>query len=466
MALEASLTAIDYVVAAMMLLIPMGVGIWYALKDAKSPTKDEYLLGGRRMSVIPVTLSLFTTFQSASAQIGLPAEVFYYGGIYMLAGLGLGISYLVGCYTLIPLLYPLRITSIYEYLKLRYKSEAVRLFCTVIGMLTTLFYMAFVLLAPALALQAGFMSNRNQLAPFFVLHLMQTLPGMAGLYVTVLFCGALSSISSGINALAANTVEDILHRPLHGVKEATVVFITKLIAVAYGVGIIGLTYMVNRLRGPILQLVSMVFSAFGSPIVGIFVMGASVPWANKYGALSGAGVTLVFNLWLGIGRAMWGKRIEPLPSIGTAGCSNWTLLSNTTSRILNETFTDGCTQQINSTTTNNAHCHATTEPLIADVFPLFRISYEWHAMIGTILCIVLGLSVSYLTNLLLVDKRDSDIREEESTEARYIFPFLRKFWRLEDANTPICISPRDRIDNNHKTRENVGLTCLPEGTKV
>ncbi|RUS87360.1 hypothetical protein EGW08_004902 [Elysia chlorotica] len=429
-----ALTVPDYVVAMVILALPVGIGIWYAVKDAHRATRDEYLLGGRRMGLVPVALSIFITFQSAISQIGLPAEVFSYGFIYILNSLGIAMSFLLIYFTVVPLMYPLHITSIYEYLKLRYKSETVRLVSTVVGMLANICYMAIALLSPALALQAsaglplwltiavfggvgtiytaiggiksviwtdvfqtlvvfagtftiiikacsvvgglsevwdlaqiggrtdfnrftpdptvrhsvwgllvghtfiwlvnGFNQSTLQrissmkslreakmaflllipcilvystlfcvtglvvfayfslqdcdpfeLAPYFVLHAMTDLPGMTGLYVSILCCGALSTLSSGINSLAANTVEDILRRPLRSMSEGSITLLTKLFVLVYGGIILSLAYLAKAMKGPITQMANTVFGACGSPIMGIFLMGAAVPWANKHGAL-------------------------------------------------------------------------------------------------------------------------------------------------------------------------------------
>ena len=62
MSTHVTYAAVDYVVAAVILVIPMGIGIWYAVKDVHKATRSEYLLGGRRMSIFPVALSTFITF--------------------------------------------------------------------------------------------------------------------------------------------------------------------------------------------------------------------------------------------------------------------------------------------------------------------------------------------------------------------------------------------------------------------
>lgn len=57
------LTIADYVVIAIMLLIPLAIGVLFAYIDRNRSSREEYLLGGRRMSLIPITLSLFVTYQ-------------------------------------------------------------------------------------------------------------------------------------------------------------------------------------------------------------------------------------------------------------------------------------------------------------------------------------------------------------------------------------------------------------------
>ena len=252
---------------------------------------------------------------------------------------------------------------------------------------------------------------------------------------------------SGINALAANTVEDILQRPLQGLREATIVFLTKLIAVAYGVVTVGLTFMANRIQGPILQMLAMVFSAFGSPVLGIFVLGACVPWANKYGALTGAVISLVFNLWISVGNALHGNKTKPLAALGTAGCRDWAHISEAI-LFVNETYKDRVNSYNNSALWIDKQRRGATEPQPSS-FPLYEISYEWHSMLGTFLCFALGLSVSYVTNRLSKSASRETRLRKESTHACYIFPFLRKFWGMSDAHSPSDVA-RVKVHVNDK----------------
>merc|ERR1711860_233192 len=71
----------------------------------------------------------------------------------LLMGVGFSLSYIIATYTFVPLFHPLKLTSVYEYLVFRYKSNAVRMMAVYIGMFNTVLYMAIASLSPALALE-------------------------------------------------------------------------------------------------------------------------------------------------------------------------------------------------------------------------------------------------------------------------------------------------------------------------
>ncbi|CAL1526704.1 unnamed protein product [Lymnaea stagnalis] len=590
MASDVSLQLADYVVTVAMLLIPVGIGILFAVKDAKKSTRDEYLLGGRAMSMVPVALSLFVTFASAISLMGTPTDVYHYGAMQPVFQIAFTCAHLIGIFTMIPLIYPLHLTSVYEYLELRFESPLVRLTMVAVGMLQTAFYMAIALLTPALGLQtaaglplwvsviivgsvgtfytaiggmksvvwtdafqclvmfagifamvikgsmsvggldkawhiaeaggrtsftvfdpdprtrhtwwsiiiggmftwfgnifnqsatqricsmktmraakisyvingcilisygallftvglvmyayfyfigcdpfdAGFITNRNQLPPYFVLHTLGDIPGIAGIYMSTLFSGALSTLSSGISALAANTVEDILKAPLSRMTESRATLITKLIASVYGVLIVGLAYAVNQVQGPVTQMSLSVFGACGGPIVGVFLLGASVPWGNKWGALVGGGVAILFNVWLAVGNQLYGRKGPLLPSPTTDMCfGNRSVLTNAGNTTTLLTATE------NSTT-------PTPQLSSGDAFFLYDISYEWYGFIGTSVSLTLGVVVSYCTRHSL----------KSSVNPKLIFPFLRKVWSLPD------VPPAETDESNVKTNEALKLTKL------
>ncbi|KAH9518503.1 Sodium-coupled monocarboxylate transporter 1 [Bulinus truncatus] len=557
------LQTLDYVVTAVMLFIPLAIGVYFAIKDVNKSTRDEYLLGGRQMTMLPVALSLFATFASAISLMGVPTEVYYTGAMHPTFQAGFAIAHLIGYFTMVPLIYPLQITSIFEYLRLRFRSNAVRNCSLLLAMLQTFFYMAIALLTPALGLQtaagiplwvsilivgiigtiytaiggiksvvwtdafqccimfvglmmmickgvlivggvdkvwniaesggrtnfvqfspdprsrltwwgtiiggcfmwltnifnqsstqricsmktmkeakmtyiinmflfliygaflfcvgiviysyfyhtkcdpfqAGFITNKNQLPPYFVLHVLQDLPGMAGIYMSSIFSGALSTLSSGMNALAANTVEDILKHPLRNLTEQTTTLITKIIVVIYGVLIIIVAYLAKNLSGSVAQMGLSVFGACGGPILGVFLLGASIPWGNKYGALVGGPVALSLTIWMSIGNQMYGRKVLQLPVPTTEMCftnksdysswwTEWTLFNETV--IQNTSLVE--------------QGHSDTSLFMYDV------SYEWYGFIGAVVSFTVGVLVSRFTH------------PQPTPSKKLIFPILTRFW--------------------------------------
>ena len=102
----------DYVVISIFLSICMGIGVYFGRR--KSTNIEGYLLGNRKLKMVPVAMSLFVTFASAISLMGVPAEIYLYGTMIFHLYIGLGISLIIANFTVIPLVFPLRLTSTYE----------------------------------------------------------------------------------------------------------------------------------------------------------------------------------------------------------------------------------------------------------------------------------------------------------------------------------------------------------------
>ncbi|XP_059148635.1 sodium-coupled monocarboxylate transporter 2-like [Physella acuta] len=603
MDVETSIQVADYVVCVVVLLIPMAIGILFAVKDAKKATREEYLFGGRRMSVVPVALSLFVTFiflkktqsayfahliiskgqhsihsillnkrfQSAIGLMGNPADIYSYSVMVITLYGGYSISYVISLFTIVPLFYSLQLTSIYEYFELRFHSRAVRISALTVGMLQTICYMAVALYSPALGLQTtakiplwmsivivgiigtvysalggiksvvwadafqcfvmfggalpviivgvqtaggwseawplalkggrvsfdvfdvdprvrhtwwgttigatflwlgttfnqstiqrlcamktmrdakisyilnipimlaygvlmffvgfaiyvyfaflrcdpyegGLITNRNQLSPFFVMQAFQDMPGFAGLFMGTMFSGSLSTISSGISALAANTVEDILTKCLSGFKESSITQLTQVIVCFYGLVIVGLAYVADSLDGPVTQMSASVFGACGGPVFGVFILGACIPWSNKYGALGGGGLALVFNVWLAISGQMYGRKTRPLqpPSIENCYPNSSMLLMRNYYHSVNLTSTTPATERIPND----------KDPYSYGFF-LYDIPYVWYGFIGCFVAFISGALISFYFKKY----------DHTKTDPRLIIPIIRKAWSLPE----------------------------------
>ena len=109
-----SIHVVDFVVFGGILLISLGIGVYFSFSGGKQKTLEEYLVGDRRISCLPVAVSLLVTFQSGISLLGLPVEIYYYGTQIMFGIFGLVTGYVCVAIFIVPVLHPLKITSTYE----------------------------------------------------------------------------------------------------------------------------------------------------------------------------------------------------------------------------------------------------------------------------------------------------------------------------------------------------------------
>ncbi|KAK7477609.1 hypothetical protein BaRGS_00031157 [Batillaria attramentaria] len=143
----------DYAVFVITILISVAIGVYYAFSGGRQRTISEYLVGSRAMKFLPVAISLLVSNESSVMMLGLPAEAYVYGIQWIFSAVGTCVCQLLSVFIIVPLMHPLKITSIYEYLQYRFNSTAVRLLGTVLGMLNNVWYMGIVLFGPAIALE-------------------------------------------------------------------------------------------------------------------------------------------------------------------------------------------------------------------------------------------------------------------------------------------------------------------------
>ncbi|XP_076577911.1 sodium-coupled monocarboxylate transporter 1 [Chaetodon auriga] len=146
-----SFAVADYVVFAVMLVMSAAVGVYYAWADRGQRSSGDFLMGGRRLTALPVSLSLTASFMSAITVLSNPAEVYRYGANIGFYGLSYAMTMVVTSEVYLPVFYRLAITSTYEYLELRF-NRATRLLGTVLFIVQTILYTGIVIYAPALAL--------------------------------------------------------------------------------------------------------------------------------------------------------------------------------------------------------------------------------------------------------------------------------------------------------------------------
>jgi len=147
-------------------------------------------------------------------------------------------------------------------------------------------------------------------------------PGLPGVFLACIFSGSLSTISSGLNSLAAVLVEDVykglMRRQISDQRQGLV---SKILSVALGAVVMLLTLIVSYL-GSILNAALSLGGALAGPIMGAFFLGFFFPQANRWGGLFGFITSLVLQLWLFLGAQITKNQMlsEQLP-LSIAGCT-------------------------------------------------------------------------------------------------------------------------------------------------
>ncbi|XP_076059411.1 sodium-coupled monocarboxylate transporter 2-like [Oratosquilla oratoria] len=143
-------TAVDYVVFGGVLFFSLFIGLYHAFR-VRNRDNAEFLMGSYNLSWFPVSMSMLATYISAILVLGGPAEAYYHGMMYLVVLAGQVAKPIVAV-TFLPVFYKLRLVSVYEYLEMRFRSRAIRLFGGGTFVVQIVLYLAVVIYAPALAL--------------------------------------------------------------------------------------------------------------------------------------------------------------------------------------------------------------------------------------------------------------------------------------------------------------------------
>ncbi|XP_011150897.1 sodium-coupled monocarboxylate transporter 1 [Harpegnathos saltator] len=237
----------------------------------------------------------------------------------------------------------------------------------------------------------------DQILSYYVMDVAGHLSGLPGLFVAALLSSGLAVLSTNLNTISGTIFEDFIRPYLSNnmKKEHIILNIMKGISVICGVLAVSLVLLVEKL-GTIFQIGISMRSVTDGPLLGFFVLGTMVPWANAKGAMVGGCFSLVFMLWL-VGGAEWytiNGRLKQ-PSLPTS--------------------MDGCPYPLNKTmsiaTTMNPVETDPDEPMV-----LFQISFLYFALIGATIVVVIGTVASYFFGMNL-----------KAVNPDHISPIMRRF---------------------------------------
>lgn len=251
---------------------------------------------------------------------------------------------------------------------------------------------------------------KDQLLPLLVMNVLGDFPGLPGLFVAGVFSAALSSLSTGLNSMSAVVLEDFV-KPFTKTSftRRTADIFMKLTVVILGAICVALVFVVEQADLHVLQLSISLGAITNGPTLGIFSMGMLFPWINGKGALIGGLTGLSFMGWLGLSAeaAIASGQIKfDVKPVTTEGCTySFPQVENLLLSVPPDSILDD---------TNGEEAWA-----------LYRLSYLWYTMTGTLVTISVSLIVTLVTS-----------QNIEKLDPMLVAPFMRKYLKTSRKDVP------------------------------
>lgn len=197
------------------------IGVYYKMTGGRQQTTAEYLLADKSMGIMPVAFSLMASCMSAITLLGVSSEMYFYGTQFIV----INISYIIGtpivAFVFLPVFYQLKITSVYQYLEMRF-NRSVRIVASSIFLAQMTFYMSIALYAPALALSAvtGTSKWTSIISVGSVCCVYCTIGGMKAVLATDMFQASLMFISMIViivkGTMDVGGIQEVFERAVNG----------------------------------------------------------------------------------------------------------------------------------------------------------------------------------------------------------------------------------------------------------
>lgn len=217
---------------------------------------------------------------------------------------------------------------------------------------------------------------------------------MPGLFIAGVFSAALSSISTALNSLAAVILEDFCKTFYsNDISEKASAIIMRGTVLIFGTLSVALVYVVQHM-GSVLQLSLTVPSICFGPLLGVYVIGLTIPKIGKratlYGALGGCFSMIAFIMKVEVERAL-GNIYHPIKPTSVEGCQYEFVHNNVTHHV--------------------SENHGGEKSI-------FHLSFMYYTALG----MSLVLFFSFLFSFVFGFKKDEEI------DVKFLAPFMRKYY--------------------------------------
>ncbi|KAL0277604.1 UNVERIFIED_CONTAM: hypothetical protein PYX00_004837 [Menopon gallinae] len=144
----------DYIVFLVFIGVSLFVPFYTRLVEPKENTKANYVFAvASKVSMAAMLLSFARGTLGVRSFLGYPSELYYYGtGMYETL-YGAILAYPIVSYFFVPVYYSLGITSVYQYLDLRFKSQTVRCIASGTYLIRNVLTLGVTIFTPCVALK-------------------------------------------------------------------------------------------------------------------------------------------------------------------------------------------------------------------------------------------------------------------------------------------------------------------------
>lgn len=247
-------------------------------------------------------------------------------------------------------------------------------------------------------LKAGKIGGIDQLMPYFIMDTFGSYTAFTGIFVAGVFSASLGTVAACLSSLSAVTLEDLCVSGLNvKITPEQSTRYAKWLNFGYGVLSFALIFLVEG-RG-ILQATLTLNGLIGGIALGLFCLGIFFKRANLKGALYGGLISTCLVIALGICALSFAGE-EEFMEMSVEGCS--------------------CAVNLTSSTPIPAISlpTAVAEPWYTSIY---KISYMWYSMIGTLLTIFFGYTASIIVQFVSDRniKKLTSMTEKEETQGTF-----------------------------------------------
>ena len=154
--------------------------------------------------------------------------------------------------------------------------------------------------------------------------------------------------------------------------------VTKCVVIACGAICTADAFLISKLGSNLSQISSTINGALSAPLIGLFLIGVLVPFANKYGASIGTIIGFGIVVWINLG-ANINKPNYPKLTFGTGPqCFNSSSSASTTTTSINYLRIGEATN-------------------LTGFDKVYSVSYVWYGAIGVFFSLIFGILISLAT---------------------------------------------------------------------